>query len=105
LGDRNLSTFTLAIAIIDLVRYRSEGELPYRPYSDALQQHENRYMATWIEIFSTESICLLIPNAAASEIADAGSGLQPQLAGAIALADGLFDRAACLGQMPQILEE
>jgi len=25
-----------AIAIIDLVRYRSEGELPYRPYSDAL---------------------------------------------------------------------
>jgi len=24
------------IAIIDLVRYRSEGELPYRPYSDAL---------------------------------------------------------------------
>ena len=32
-----------AIAIIDLVRYRSEGELPYRPYSDALHQHENRY--------------------------------------------------------------
>jgi len=26
----------LDIAIIDLVRYRSEGELPYRPYSDAL---------------------------------------------------------------------
>ena len=25
-----------ATAIIDLVRYRSEGELPYRPYSDAL---------------------------------------------------------------------
>jgi hypothetical protein len=24
------------IAIIDLVRYRSEGELPYCPYSDAL---------------------------------------------------------------------
>ena len=24
------------IAIIDLVRYRSEGELPCRPYSDAL---------------------------------------------------------------------
>ena len=26
----------LDIAIIDLVRYRSEGELPYFPYSDAL---------------------------------------------------------------------
>jgi len=24
------------MAIIDLVQYRSEGELPYRPYSDAL---------------------------------------------------------------------
>ena len=34
----------LPIAIIDLVRYRSEGELPYRPYSDALHQHENRYI-------------------------------------------------------------
>jgi len=27
---------TIHIAIIDLVQYRSEGELPYRPYSDAL---------------------------------------------------------------------
>ncbi len=27
---------TIPIAIIDLVQYRSEGELPYRPYSDAL---------------------------------------------------------------------
>ena len=34
----------MAIAIIDLVRYRSEGELPYRPYSDTLHYHENRYI-------------------------------------------------------------
>jgi len=25
------------------VQYRSEGELPYCPYSDALHWHENRY--------------------------------------------------------------
>ena len=31
------------IAIIDLVRYGSEGELPYRPYSGALHEHENCY--------------------------------------------------------------
>jgi len=31
--------------MIDLVRYGSEGELSYRPYSDALHQHENRYIA------------------------------------------------------------
>ena len=30
------SVFMGCIVIIDLVRYRSEGELPYRLYSDAL---------------------------------------------------------------------
>ncbi len=31
------------IAVLDLARYKLEGEQPYRPYSGVLHLHRNRY--------------------------------------------------------------